>query len=242
MANNANASRDKAPGGAKSRAPPPALNPESCALVQPYKDFVSRGFISKLAVEFTPLGVAVCAFLRSDLRKDGETSETRVSVGDAKQRIIDANLWTPRGKQGSGGNPKKDLLPKKSLCKEDFNGDNDSLFARATAVAGALGDTTARGRIGSLKMMIEGVDTFEDWWSGASASEKVRLLSDKKHHDLFSEGELTRVSALLTRSPFRGTVPSPSEEEEEPVSRSGSPVSKALVQKKQGTAFTKGPL
>jgi len=74
--------------GAKSRALPPALNPESCALVQPYKDFFSKGYIQSLQVEFTPMGTNVFCTLEKSLLKDGEAPMEKIAVGDAKNRIL----------------------------------------------------------------------------------------------------------------------------------------------------------
>jgi len=219
----------------KSRAQPPALNPEVCAVVQPYKDFLGKGFITKLSVEFSPMGVQVSCSVQNSLLKENETLDSRIAVGDAKNRIIEKGLWTP--KQGSKGSStkKEDALPSKTLCKKDFEGTSDTqLKQRVLAVAKALGDTTARGRIGSLKMMIEGVDTFEEWWQDASAAEKTRLLSDKKHHSTFSEADYLRVGSV-TNCPFRGSVPTPSqdEEEEEEITKGGRPTSGALVPRKK---------
>jgi hypothetical protein len=212
-----------------SRAPPPALNPESCALVQPYKDFVGRGFISNITVEFTPLGVKVGCRIEKSLLNDGETTDTIIAVVDAKNRIINKGLWTPGRPGVNKPSATKDLLPQKSICKDDFKGTDDEVKARILAVAKNIGDTTARGRIGSLKMMIEGVDTFENWWKGASASEKSRLLSDKKHHDTFSDADHIRLANLARICPFRGTVPTLNQNEEEEESEAGEPASTALV-------------
>lgn len=216
------------------RAPPPALNPESCALVQPWKDFISKGYITQLTVEYKPMGVTVFCRVNASLQKEGE-GPADIPVGDAKERIIAANLWTPRGKE-KGGNDKKtfDSLPLKSLVKRDFDEKDPKKFsARVLAVAKALGDTTARGRIGSLKMMIEGIDTFEKWWSDAKPAAKARLLSDAKHFKEFSREEIVQIAQSLIECPFRGSVPTPTPEEEEeegPVAppkaeRQGSPKS-----------------
>jgi len=220
--------------GQRARGPPPALNPESPALVQPYKDFIQRGFITSLNVKYTPMGVTVDCQVRNDLLSTGETKDTKVAIGDAKSRIIEKKLWTP-GKQGSKASTDKEsnVAPKKSLRKEDFSLDNQKLIARAEAVAKALGDSTARGRIGSLNLMIEGVDTFERWWSDAAPAEKSRLLTDKKHHDTFTDEEHIRLNKLLVQCPFRGPVPPLPQDEEEEQAKS-NPTSQALVQKKKG--------
>jgi len=229
--------KDAKADGGKPRAPPPALNPENCALVQPYRDFVGRGFIRELRVKFTPLGIEVGVTLKSDLLKSGETDETLVAVADAKQRIIDAKLWTPGNRGKEKATTTENARPKKSLIKEDFQDSDEKLAARALAVASANTDTTARGRIGSLKMMIEGVDTFEQWWSEAAPSEKSRLLADKRHHEMFTDEDHIRLDSVLVRCPFRGSVPTPPKEEEEeaPPTKKASPSSsQALVPKKKG--------
>jgi len=211
MANNSSAK------GAKPRGPPPALNPESCALVQPYKDFVGKGFISKITVEFSPMGNTVHCCVKDSLLKSGETKDSIIAIGDAKLRIIDAKLWTPKEKGGKAkdGDSNAFVSPKKSLCKEDFSLNKEQLSKRVLEVSKALGDTVARGRIGSLKLMIDGAATFDDWWKGAAPAEKTRLLSDKKHHDTFSEADHLLIGGLVSKSPFRGVVPVPSKEDED---------------------------
>lgn len=223
--------------GQKPRGPPPALNPETPAVTQPFKDFIQKGFITTLVVEFTPMGTGVSCTVRNDLLNSGETKDTKIAIGDAKNRIIEKKLWTPgnKGQKSSAEKSTGDVAPKKTLRKEDLQLGDKDLLARAIAVAKALGDSTARGRIGSLNLMMEGVDTFEKWWPLAAASERTRLLMDKKHHDTLDDAEHLRVSALVGQCPFRGPVPQlPEEEEEEKAAAPSS--SKALVQKKKGAA------
>jgi len=229
--------------GKATRAPPPALNPESCALVQPYKDFVSKGFIQALRVEFTPLGVRIACSVRADLRKPEEDKNTEIAIGDAKSRIIEKNLWTPGNRGSEKAKEQKQTPPKKSLVKEDFLKSDQYLLDRAKAVAEALNDTTARGRIGSLNLMVEGVDTFEEWWKSAAPTEKSRLLMDKKHHETLIDAEHVKLSELMKVCPFRGPVPTHTSEEEETEQKpkEGSPkTSQALVpQKKKGSPSKK---
>jgi hypothetical protein len=228
--------RESNPKGKGPRGPPPALNPESGALVQPYKDFVARGLLRELTVKFTPTGYSVQCSLPDYLREGTETESTQFAVGEAKQRIINKGLWTPggnsKGTKKPAANANNNPVPKKTLVAEDFLLDDDKLRARALAVAKELGDTTARGRIGSLKMMIDGCDTFESWWTSAAPAEKTRLVAEKKHHDKFSGDEHKRLSSLLGTCPFRGPVPSPSEEDEDEITQGGHPTSQALVPKK----------
>jgi hypothetical protein len=226
------ASENKAqPSASTKRAPPPALNPESAALLQPWKDFVSKGLISTLRVEFTPMGVTCSCTVSGSLYKDTDPVGG-IPLGEAKSRIIDAKLWTPRGAQGKvKDGPKENLLPKRSLVKADFSVDNiEKLPQRALAIASALGATTARGRIGSLKLMSEGVDTFEKWWIRADPVSKTRIFSDAKHHRDFTAQDHAAFAAVVPGCPFRGSVPTPNpedgEEDEEPVppqKRNGSP-------------------
>jgi hypothetical protein len=184
------------------------------ALTQPWKDFVSKGLITELNVKFTPLGAQISCQVATSLKKEGD-GPAELPIGEAKQRIIAANLWTPKGRE-KGSGPKEDLLPKKSLVKKDFEGgDQEKLARRAKAVALALTDTTARGRIGSLKLMHEGVDTFDKWWSGAEPKYKTRLLADSKHWKEFTPAEHLALAKALPECPFRGVVPTPSAEEDE---------------------------
>jgi hypothetical protein len=209
------ASNDKAQSNAAKRAPPPALNPESMALVQPWKDFVSKGYITELNVQFKPMGTTISCRVLPSLLKEGE-GMADIAVGDAKQRIIAAGLWTPKVKEKGGDKKKGDLLPLKTLVKRDFEEKDKTKFAaRVKAVAEALGDTTARGRIGSLKLMAEGVDTFEKWWRAASPGHKTRLLTDAKHYKEFTREDSAAVAAAIPECPFRGPVPAPAPEEED---------------------------
>jgi len=197
------------------RAPPPALNPESCALVQPWKDFLSKGYITELNVKFTPTGEMHSCKVITSLQKEGE-GNADIPVGDAKARIISAGLWTPKVPEKGGDKKKGDLLPLKSLVKRDFDEKDPKKFAtRVLAVAKALGDTTARGRIGSLKLMTEGIDTFEKWWEVANPAHKARLLTDAKHFKEFTRDEFVLIANSIPECPFRGSVPAPTPEEED---------------------------
>jgi hypothetical protein len=134
-----------------------------------------------------------------------------IPLGVAKQLIIDAGLWTPKGPKNRDGKKIDNPLPKKSLTKEDFK-DPGTLVSRTAEVASALKDTTARGRIGSLNLMLEGIDTFEKWWTAAPPSSKTRLLMDEKHYKQLTDVEHLRFSEVVTSCPFRGAVPAPAPE------------------------------
>jgi hypothetical protein len=234
------ASENKAQSGAPSRrAPPPALNPESLALVQPWKDFVSKGLITELIAKFTPMSTEVYCQVNPSLSKEGD-NPTGIPIGEAKGRIIEGGHWTPRGQSKPKDGSNKELLPLKSLVKKDFDGKNkQELAKRAKAVALALTDTTARGRIGSLKLMREGIDTFDKWWRGAPPEWKSRLLSDSKHYKELDEEDHIALAECLPESPFRGTVPTPSPEEEEtkkqakPVAQGSTPERRATPPKRK---------
>jgi hypothetical protein len=225
-------------GPSKAKGPPPALNPETPALTQPWKDFISKGWLTALTVEFTPLGLQTGCIVQPSLRKAVDPESNVIALGEAKNRIVQAGLWTPRGANTRSGTTNDNvMLPKKSLTKKDLEGDDNSLRSRAIEIGKALGDTTARGRIGSLKMFIEGEDTFAGWWSRASAAEKSRLFSDKKHHDEFTEPDHLRIAKVVGQCPFRGSVPSQTEEKE--TEETNSPPSKderAVVLKKKSKA------
>lgn len=154
-------------------------------------------------------------------------------AGMAKHFIIESGLWSPKKIGGSKADKKEAVqLPKKSLVPKDLKADetNDSdLKDRAVAVAEALTDTVARGRIGSLKYMRKGVDTFEKWWANAQPSMKTRVLMDGKHHAALTAADHARFASVVTTCPFRGPVPTPTEEEEETEEppRNGKAVAKA---------------
>jgi len=141
---------------------------------------------------------------------------SKVSAIEAKQIIVSARLWAPKGRTGASSIKSDNPRPKKSLTIEDFSSSNVSgLKARASSVAKELGSDTARGRIGSLKLSIEGVNTFPEWWSSASPSDKTRVLTDKKHFDKLSGLMHVTLSNLMDECPFRGAVPAPSKEDDE---------------------------
>lgn len=165
--------------------------------------------------------------------KQATDGDTGISLGDAKKRIIDAGLWTPQGPKKGKGNS-DELLPKRSLVKKDFEESNDEqLRQRASAIAKAIGDSTARGRIGSLKLMAEGIDTFDKWWARAKPVNKTRLFSDHKHHKDFTADDHLAFARAVVQCPFRGPVPAPQDQDqddEEPVppkKRNGSPTTTA---------------
>lgn len=198
---------------------PPALNPEQPALTQPWRDFVSRGFITSIEVKFTGNSTNVAFGVGPLVRVPEGLPREGLPAGMAKHYIIESNLWSPKGiKQKTGSQKESVQLPKKSLVTRDLKAaetSDEDLRIRASAVAEALTDTVARGRIGSLKFMRKGVDTFEKWWRGAPAEMKTRLLMDQKHHAAASQSDHIRFAEVVTTCPFRGPVPTPSEEEEE---------------------------
>jgi hypothetical protein len=179
--------------------------------VQPWKDFISKGWITSLKVEFSPLGVHIVSEVQTSLKKENDPA-TGIPIGDAKNRIIEAGLWTPKGSKAQSSKI-EGALPKKSLVKSDFEADKlDKLPDRVKAVALSLGDTTARGRIGSLKLMAEGVDDFDKWWKKASGKSKARLLTDSKHFETLTDVDFAAMAERVTQCPFRGPVPTPAPE------------------------------
>jgi hypothetical protein len=213
---------------AKARPPPPALDPERPMLVQPWREFEGRGWL-----EVQYLGGAITRTVRCKLLAaalvTGLTGDVEgnfyVGPQEAKDRIVQAGLWSPRQKGAKAGLAKKNNvpeLPKKSLCKEDFKGNDEALESRARSVANNLGDRTAAGRIGSMALARSGADTFQTWWKGAKGNDIARLLSDKKHYDSFEKADKIRLAAVLKDCPFRPNepVPSPAEKEDEEPARS----------------------
>jgi len=202
--------RGKKNGSVSSKKLPPALDPERMGLIQPYKTFVDHGWVS-LSIDFSANGTGIKTTLKLP------NSETEEVAGPlvAKEKIIAAGLWKPRDRKVKGetkgpSNPS----PSGSLCAKDLELEDDKLRARISAVAKAIGSDTARGRIGSLHLGAEGVSSFDDWWAQANAAEKVRLLADGKHHKAIGKTGWVRISSLIAKPPFRGTVPQPKEEEE----------------------------
>lgn len=193
---------------------PPALDPERVGLTQPYKDFVAKGWIISVTVEITPGTTSVKMTLGDKITKT--QSKVDLAPGQAKEAIINEGLWSPgnKGKKNSAGNPGEEL-PKRSLCKRDFEGNDTALQARVTSVAKEIGDERARGRVGSLRLMQDGVDKFDKWWANSSAESKIRLLADKKAIAKLEPDDFLRFDRVITGCPFRGEVPTPSAEDEE---------------------------
>lgn len=212
---NANGQNDKT----RQTKLPPALNPEQPNLTQPWRDFVSRGFITEISVKFSGNSTSVGFDLGPQVKVPEGQGRTNLPAGMAKQFIIDSDLWSPKGNQKNGSKKvEKVQLPKKSLVASDFDPsktDDKALKARVSAVAEALTDTAARGRIGSLKFMRKDLDTFEKWWAAVPAPSKTRLLMDGKHHAGLTVADHARFASVISTCPFRGPVPTPSEEEEE---------------------------
>jgi len=198
-------------GKANRAAPPPALSPEMPGLVQPYKDFVQRGWIT-LTVRFTAMETSIVVRVTETV--DKEKSKIDISAAQAKQLIIEKGLWTPREK--SKPSSKKDVeshRPSRSLTADDFNDGDEKVLARTLAIAKLQTDTVARGRIGSLKLMLDGADTFKNWWAVASSENKLRLFTDKKHLEGIAKPMQLRFGGIVKECPFRGPIPTPSEEE-----------------------------
>jgi len=117
--------------------------------------------------------------------------------------------------------------------------DGAKFEARLKSVADKIGASAAAGRIGSLKLYIEGADTFDKWWSAAPRESKLRLLCDERHlKAMTSDQRSTLLAAVPASSPFRGPVPTPSEEEEEAASqdsqREAPPKEKSSKKKSKG--------
>lgn len=208
--------------------PPPALNPEQLGLVQPWKDYVSCGLITELSVKWSPGGTCVSIDLAEHVKVPEGKPRNKLPPGLAKQYILDSGIAPTRaGTKPKNKEPKGQPLPVRSLCAEDFE-EVGNLESRIKAVAMKLGSSVALGRIGSMKMNTSGATTFEDWWSSASADQKVRLVMDEKHLKSLSAAQtailLTKLSEI--GSPFHGPLPVKSENDEtkaEGLSKEGQP-------------------
>lgn len=186
---------------------PPALNPEQLALTQPWKDFVSLGLIQAITAKFTPGGTQVSVDI-SDSIPDAKI-RTGLAPGVAKQIIIASGLAPQKGNKNGNGKKKEEPLPARSLCAKDVE-KAANFVRRLKDVSNKIGPSTALGRIGSLKMHIDGVVTFEEWWAKAGSSERIALVTDKKHIDALDESESQKLKELIanvSESPFRGPFP-----------------------------------
>lgn len=193
---------------------PPALDPERPELVQPWRTFVNQGLVKSVKFERTPIGMTCVAVVDPQLL-GLEEHQTEVSPGLARDAILKKGLWIPPAKGGKQGSDSKnkEALPKKSICLKDFEGNDASFLNRARSVANTLGAQTARGRVGSMELQIEGCDQFDSWWKAASGKAKARLLTDKKHFDEMTDSHFARVDKVIEQCPFRGPVPTTEKEE-----------------------------
>lgn len=195
----------------------PALNPEQMALTQPWKDYVSRGLITELSAVFTPMGTMITIKVAESLPIPEGMSREAMAPGAAKAAIEASGLIPKKGK-GQGNKTKEDPLPKKSLCKKDFEGDSKHMQSRLTEVIKNLGGATIAGRIGSLKLFVEGATNISDWWKGTDPVNRVRVLCDQKNFDLLDPADVAKLGKVIgdSKQLFRAdfTVPSPSQEEE----------------------------
>lgn len=193
---------------------PPALNPESPRLVQPYAHFVQMGW-AEYKLSATASTLKSTFSLNAVLLEGNETVGLEISPAQLKERVVLKKLWSPKGNT-SKKDKEDDPLPKRSLVKKDFEGgDKKKLLERVVAVATALGSDNARGRIGSLNLMRDGITAFDKWWSVAPGSAKAKLLADGKHWKQFTRSETDLLGSVSSNCPFRGTVPTPKEEEKE---------------------------
>jgi hypothetical protein len=221
-------------GAAAKRAPPPAFDPERPMLVQPWREFEGRGWLEVQYLGGSITRTVKCKLLGALLTKEELATGTDVFVGpqEAKDRIIRANLWSPGKGKKKGTGEKLVELPKRSICKKDFEGNDESLRSRARSVANTLGERTAAGRIGSMELTRKGRTTFGQWWDGAGADRKARILSDKKHFDSLTKEEKQRLNSVLMDCPFRADEPVPAEKEEEPPAKKEAKASSSKDGKK----------
>jgi hypothetical protein len=163
-----------------------------------------------LSVNLSALDKRVVA--RVTQQVDPERCSEDLSAAQAKAIIVEKGLWTPKGAKpnsvGSG-----EARPKRSLTADDFKDGPSKVRARTLAIAREQTDTVARGRIGSMGLMIPGCNTFEKWWNQADSESKLRLFTDKKHFDSIPSPARSHFHEAVPVCPFRGTVPTPQEEE-----------------------------
>jgi hypothetical protein len=192
---------------------PPALDPERLALTQPWRDYLSRGLISSIKVEFTPTSTSLIMQVSPAVKLPDGVDRTCVPAGIAKQSIRDSNLLPMREGKAKGAD-KEQPLPSRSLTVRDLE-DDKKLEVRIAAVAKELGSTSVAGRIGSLQLYIEGADTFEGWWALATPLAKMQIFVQKRYQSGFDAKQLAALAAKLPSvCPFRGTVPTPKEEDD----------------------------
>lgn len=192
--------------------PPPALNIESPALTQPFKEFVSRGLV-KISVTFSPMGTNVQCNPLGLLREVGEDANTWLPYGVIKQRVEEKNLGHKGKTRGAKSTSNKQPLPLKSLTEEDFAGSDEKLLQRIRAVATAIGYDVAKSRVMTHKLNAYGHDDFEDWWASSLAHERALLLMDNKHIERVNDG-ISKLKSLDIPCPFRGSLPPPKKENE----------------------------
>jgi hypothetical protein len=195
----------------------PALDPERMALTQPWRDYVSRGAILEMNAKFTPGGTQISVRLAQTIPVPEGIDRSSVPPGIAKQIIRSSGLFENQ-KAGGQKNPQKEQpFPTKSLCDRDFEEPHvKRLQHRIAEIASAIGGTAAAGRIGSLKLYFEGADNFKKWWGKAPLKSKVALLTNKKNFDLLTPDQIALIEENLPeQSPFRGAVPTPTEERDD---------------------------
>jgi len=190
---------------AKARIPP-AFDPKAPALVQPYRRLVEEGFIVKLTVEFTPMGVNISGVPDArvaSVTDSGLTAGAPAALGLILAAADKGNLVPKAGKKSTG--PKAQPLPEKSLDKKDFEGSQAELLARARRVAQACGDKTLVGRVRTANAFDGKVTTsFADWWASADAKKRsAALMVPSKAKDL-TEADLAKLTNL--ECPFRGSA------------------------------------
>jgi hypothetical protein len=195
-----------------ARPPPPALNIESPALTQPFKDFVSRGLCT-ITVKFTPLGTQISCAPGPAIREDGESDDTILPFGVVRDRIEKRGLATVRKVRGQKPGSNNQPQPLKSLTEEDFNGSDEKLITRIRAVATALGPDVARSRVLTHRLNDLEFPDFETWWAAADAQTRALLLTDKKHREKIGQS-VSKLTELRYNCPFRGSLSPPTQSDE----------------------------
>jgi hypothetical protein len=187
-----------------------AFDPGRPGLLQPWKDYVSRGLISVHA-EFMPTGTTVfCKLLGAVADKCPSGFDvTRVPMGVARETIQTLGLDKgSKPKKGEKAAVKQPPRPIRNLQMDELKGNNNLLKSRISSVAKAIQGSVAYGRISSLGLLKEGVSSFESWWELATGLERLSTMIGKKDYEASPEEDQKEAVKYFEtlNCPFRGPL------------------------------------